>query len=358
MKHFRVHVTNISAMGPSQLVQSLLPALENRPAHVLDRVYLPARGPVAGYTPMRPKTEVTYYRRTVPNSLSRLLECTIFGRRFDGPTPLLVLGDLPLRSRSRQTVLLHNRFVLEGDASSPIPFMIRSAVYRRVFAHNLRYASAVVVQSDAMKDKFVARFPQATDRIDVIGQPAPRWLLDSGIRRVGRATPDGKLRLVYPAASYPHKNHQLLAEIAPDSAHAWPVTELVLTIPPTEHPNPAVTWIRSAGLLPPPQLLQTYAAADGMLFLSRMESYGLPLIEAMTIGLPIVCPDLPYARTTCGDQAIYFDVDSVASLRKAVDELTERLASGWWPDWTRHVDRFPRSWADVADRLLARLFAD
>ena len=35
---------------------------------------------------------------------------------------------------------------------------------------------------------------------------------------------------------------------------------------------------------------------DALLFLSTDESYGFPLIEAMFVGLPIICPDLPYAR--------------------------------------------------------------
>ncbi len=80
--------------------------------------------------------------------------------------------------------------------------------------------------------------------------------------------------------------------------------------------------------------MDRYATVDGVMFLSTSESYGLPLVEAMACGLPVVCPDLEYARTICGDVAIYFDPNDVASLRAAVTELHRRLAAGWSPDWS------------------------
>jgi hypothetical protein len=72
----------------------------------------------------------------------------------------------------------------------------------------------------------------------------------------------------------------------------------------------------------------------------------------MWIGLPIICPDLPYARTLCGEQAIYFDPYNADSLHSAIAELSKRRDSGWWPDWSNSMKKIPHDWQEVADAML------
>ena len=99
-------------------------------------------------------------------------------------------------------------------------------------------------------------------------------------------------------------------------------------------------------------MIEAYAQVDGLLFLSKKESYGFPLVEAMFVGLPIVCPDLSYARTLCGNQAIYFEPDQPESLLQALHTLQLRLDDGWWPDWSDRLRCLPASWEDVACSML------
>jgi glycosyltransferase involved in cell wall biosynthesis len=126
----------------------------------------------------------------------------------------------------------------------------------------------------------------------------------------------------------------------------------VLTIPDSLNPNPAVDWIRCVGRLSTPEMLAAYSTTDALVFLSHSESFGFPLVEAMWIGLPVVCADRHYARALCGDQAIYFDPDAPEALQAAIMELRERLDGGWWPDWTDRLAGIPKSWAQVAAALL------
>jgi hypothetical protein len=72
----------------------------------------------------------------------------------------------------------------------------------------------------------------------------------------------------------------------------------------------------------------------------------------MWIGLPIICPDRPYARTLCGDQAIYFNPESLNSLHEALVDLSKRLDSGWWPEWSENIKAIPRKWEEVAQAML------
>ena len=99
-------------------------------------------------------------------------------------------------------------------------------------------------------------------------------------------------------------------------------------------------------------MINAYGAVDALLFLSKKESYGFPLLEAMFLGLPVICPDLPYAKTLCGNQAIYFDPDSIESLRTALVELTTLLSDNWKPDWSEQLRSVPKNWEDVASTFL------
>ena len=117
----------------------------------------------------------------------------------------------------------------------------------------------------------------------------------------------------------------------------------------------ALRSIDCVGRLSSDGVIAAYAQADALLFLSLSESYGFPLVEAMWAGLPIVCPDLPYARTLCGDQALYFAPHDPASLTAAIAELQRRLAAGWWPDWHAARRHLPPSWDAVAREMLALL---
>jgi glycosyltransferase involved in cell wall biosynthesis len=100
-------------------------------------------------------------------------------------------------------------------------------------------------------------------------------------------------------------------------------------------------------------MITSYSQVDALLFLSKDESYGFPLIEAMFVGLPIVCPDLPYARTLCGDHAFYFNPDQPESLRQALLALQLQLKKGWWPDWQDRLANIPPDWDTVARKMLA-----
>jgi hypothetical protein len=352
---FGVHLTNIAGTGAVQLVGSLLPALERAHGYCVDRMHLPDRGALARYRRVTPGVPPRVYTRRLPNALSRALECLLFARRFDASMPLLVLGDLPLRCASRQTVFIQTPHLMQGDRSGSRVAALKYRIARAVFRAGMASPAAYIVQSDVMRAALVETYPTLEGKVHVVPQPVPAWLLEAGLCRSGRLGPrEAPLRLFYPAAPYPHKNHRLLAGL-PDAA-GWPVERLTLTVPTAAHPDPRIGWIKCVGLLSPQEVIAHYAEADALLFLSSAESYGLPLVEAMWIGLPIVCPDLPYARSLCGAQGCYFDPADPASLRRALTELRARLTAGWWPDWADRLAPIPKDWNAVAEAMLRVTF--
>jgi len=64
--------------------------------------------------------------------------------------------------------------------------------------------------------------------------------------------------------------------------------------------------------------MQQLLASDVFIFPSERESYGLPLVEALAAGVPILCSDIEPFRELAGDAAVYFRRDT-GSLQRAVE---------------------------------------
>lgn len=70
-------------------------------------------------------------------------------------------------------------------------------------------------------------------------------------------------------------------------------------------------------------LASYYENALAIVMPSRRETLGLPLLEAMSLGVPVIAADRPYAHYVCGDAAIYFDESDPADLTRAVSQLSD-----------------------------------
>lgn len=351
-KPVRLHLTNVAGAGATQLLLSLLPALENNQETFIECIELPDRGKLKNYRNKNTRTITKIYHRRLPNALSRILECTLLASRFNGSSPLLVLGDLPLRCHAPQTVFVQTSHLIKSEHSRLRISNLKYWVARKVFQSGISRLHAVIVQTDVMRDALERSYPSLAGRIHVIAQPVPSWLLQSGIHRNARSSlATRKLKLFYPAAGYPHKNHTLLAKLDPNDG--WPVEQLELTLEMSTNPAPKLDWVQCKDFLSPAEMIETYSKVDALLFLSKEESYGFPLVEAMFVGLPIVCPDLPYAHTLCGEQAIYFDPDQPSSLLNALNKLKSKLDQGWWPNWSEKLKNIPPDWETVARQMLS-----
>lgn len=71
------------------------------------------------------------------------------------------------------------------------------------------------------------------------------------------------------------------------------------------------------------ELQSEYAQSDALLFCSTLEGFGMPIIEAQTIGLPVITSDLAPMDDTAGDGALLVDPTDVGAIRAAVKTVTE-----------------------------------
>jgi glycosyltransferase involved in cell wall biosynthesis len=99
---------------------------------------------------------------------------------------------------------------------------------------------------------------------------------------------------------------------------------------------------------------QLLSEAFALVSASKDEGFGIPLIEAMSLGTPVVCSDIPIFREVADGAALYFYADDAGQFANQV--LT--LGNDWRQASQKALENAERfSWADSA-RKLDGLFAE
>ncbi|MEM7358808.1 MAG: glycosyltransferase [Pseudomonadota bacterium] len=81
-----------------------------------------------------------------------------------------------------------------------------------------------------------------------------------------------------------------------------------------------------------PELSRLYESAAGLLFLSKGEGFGLPLIEAASYGIPILCSDIPSFREVAQGHATFTAARNGEELADDIHSWFELKTTGKLPD--------------------------
>ena len=68
--------------------------------------------------------------------------------------------------------------------------------------------------------------------------------------------------------------------------------------------------IKFTGPVAQEELVRLMGGATALVFPSRYEGFGLPPLEALAAGVPVIASDIPPVREVCGEHAQYFSPDS------------------------------------------------
>lgn len=228
----------------------------------------------------------------------------------------------PLYSRVPVIVTIHDLLPFRHPEYVPGAY---SLILRTLIRLGARTARRVLTISEATRTD-IRRYLHITrtpiDVIPLAGETRSADTIPAATRRSDQLLAVGN--------RMPHKNFAtLLAALAllpePTRPH------LVITGSHGDDPlAPLVTelgleeWVSLRGWLTPDELDALYADSTLFVFPTFFEGFGLPLLEAMAHGCPVLCSDIPVLHEVAGDAAVYVDSHDAARL---ADSITGLLSS-------------------------------
>ena len=247
--------------------------------------------------------------------------------RTTGPDDkVLCFGNLPplFKLRGAATVFLQNRYLVDSfRLAGCLPLKVRFRIlgerlWLRWFRHR---AVNYFVQTQSMR-----RLTEAS--LGVRTELAPFTM---AVRRPIDESKGGRAAItadfLYVASGEEHKNHKVLLEAWSLLAEEGLYPTLALTLEET-------AWaklierieskcqrtgmrIKNLGLVPHDQLREIYRQSGALIYPSLFESFGLPLIEAAALGMPLLAGELDYVRDIAEPEET-FDPHSSISIARAV----------------------------------------
>jgi glycosyltransferase involved in cell wall biosynthesis len=106
--------------------------------------------------------------------------------------------------------------------------------------------------------------------------------------------------------------------------------------------------LRLTGYLNDGDLRALYSSCQAFIYPSLYEGFGLPPLEAMACGAPVIASRIPALQETLGDAAVLIDPLDVDGFARAVIELlqTDERRRTMFANGPKHVGRF--SWEKAA----------
>lgn len=137
---------------------------------------------------------------------------------------------------------------------------------------------------------------------------------------------------LFPAISYPHKNHLVLVEAFSRLVASRPDAMLVLTGAKGSMETRLGAEIRKLGLeqnvrrlgyLPTADLDALYAQAVALTFPSRFEGFGAPVLEAMARSCPVIAADATALPEVVRDAGVLISPDNAEEWHQAMREMLD-----------------------------------
>ena len=239
----------------------------------------------------------------------------------------------------------------------------RALALRALVPLAARRSNRVIVPSEATRNDLIRLLKVPEAKIDLVpngfgAAPLTRWDSEEEVRR--RSDLGTRPLVLTVSLKRPHKNLlRLLEAIALIPGERRPILVLAGHRTPYEDELRARAAelgleddTRFLGWVPGEELEGLYRSASCFVFPSLYEGFGLPVLEAMTRGLPVACSDRGALAEVADDAALTFDPEEPRAIAAAIERLLsdpserERLSRAG----RENAKRF--SWSDAARATL------
>jgi glycosyltransferase involved in cell wall biosynthesis len=306
--------------GTARHVRGLLGALSGRDGLELDQLAFPGTGRVATL-----KRDIWWYLRALPRAARGLdiLHCPTFRG--------------PLRAKPPVVVTIHDLAFLRHPDTFPVWHRLSGRALAGLVA---RRAEAVVAVSEFTKRETVELLEVPVERIRVVPNGVEPVFVPDGpaaegdyVLAVGTLEPRKNLARTVEAARLAG------VELRVAGAEGWGGVDVPGRV----------------GFVPDEVLAQLYRGARCLVFPSRYEGFGIPVLEAMACGTPVVTSVGGALEETAGGAAVLVDpFDStaiaagIAEAERRRDELRAAgLERARQFTWARAADEIEGLWREL-----------
>jgi len=237
----------------------------------------------------------------------------------------------------KKIVLIRHPYLLKKDLSgdAPVKKKLNENFTRFLLKLTLYTTDLVIVQSEYMRMNFSKNF-KSSAKVVVLPNPLSNVFnnkTNNTEQNQAKERDMGKsINYFYPSRFYPHKNHifilklvkkfhkelinlniNIIITLGSDSiTYAFNHEKQIFNNMLREiQKAPYNKVIKNIGEVSQHKLAQYYQKSNALFFPSSEETFGNGLIEGMFFELPIVVPDLDYAKAICGNAGLYYQEDNI-----------------------------------------------
>lgn len=207
---------------------------------------------------------------------------------------------------------------------------------QRALQSALQYSTHLVTISDFVRESVISRFPEVRSKTSSIPIGAPKPLLAPSAEGQKAILDMYDLKsgqyLLYPANFWQHKNHENLLVAFRLFREKYPENEFKLVLTGALEDRRALlekaasqmelsNWVCFAGFLPEESLAALYKNARALIFPSLYEGFGMPVLEAMRMGVPVACSQVTSLPEVGGDAVLYFNPHVPVEIMEAIEQL-------------------------------------
>jgi glycosyltransferase involved in cell wall biosynthesis len=271
-------------------------------------------------------------------------------QRLRSGNPYFRLGlELPLRSLTQRLDVLHITYAAPAWSAAPLVLTVHDICYatnpewfskrdlrvlNAMVPWSIRMAAHVITDSESARRQIMDFYGVREDKISAIPiGPGPAAMAvpaaDAKRDTAALGLPVDRPYLLTVGNLQPRKNLVRLIEAYSTVALAGEVdADLVIVGPRRFRAEDVVAAadrlrdrIHLTGYLSDGQLASCYSLSAGFVLPSLYEGFGLPILEAMSHGVPVAASNTGALPEVCGDAALMFDATNVADIAGALKAL-------------------------------------
>lgn len=236
---------------------------------------------------------------------------------------------VPIMGRGEITVTIHDLgFLKNPDLYHPL-----ERIYQK-WSHNIaiRRANKIITISEATKEDIIKYYPQAKEKIKVIylGWNSSEFgPISESNREIFIDEHDYPQNyILYTGRIETKKNIQNLIRAYRMGNFKWPLMlagrpgnfgyeEIQDMIKDSRVKNDVILL----GYVSQKNYPKLIASSRMFVFPSKFEGFGLPILEAMASGVPVVCSDMPVLHEVADQAAVYFDPDNPEDIKNKMEQV-------------------------------------